>query len=65
MSSLTATEYLIVLDGPHGFGVEIRAPGSFLSVRGFTTELAAQAWVEEQQFRDAAAARRSRAEGRG
>jgi hypothetical protein len=59
------TKYLIVVDGPHDFGVEISAPGSFLSVRGFTTELAAQAWVEEQQFRDAAARRSRDAEQMG
>jgi hypothetical protein len=51
------TEYRIVLDGLNGFGVEISAPGSFLSVRGFLTELAALAWIDEQQIRDAATGR--------
>ena len=34
---------------PPRLRVEINTPGSFLSVRGFLTERAAQAWIDEQQ----------------
>jgi hypothetical protein len=30
------------------FGVEVSSEGSFRSVRGFPTELAAPAWIAEQ-----------------
>ena len=52
---MTST-YKIVRDSlGGGFVVEVTAPGSFLSVRGFPNEAAAQAWIVEQQRRDAAA----------
>lgn len=46
-------EYKIIPDGLHGFGVEVASIGRFLSVRGFPTEKAAQAWIEEQQHAEA------------
>jgi hypothetical protein len=49
-------EYKIIPDGLHGFGVEITSIGRFLSVRGFPTEVAAQAWIDEQQHAEALAA---------
>ena len=50
------TTYKIVTDSLGGdFGVEVTAPGSFLSVRGFPNEAAARAWIVEQQRRDTAA----------
>jgi hypothetical protein len=52
------TTYKIVLDGLTGYGVEVTSPAHFLSVRGFLTELAAAAWVVEQQARDEAAAKK-------
>jgi hypothetical protein len=42
--------YKIILDGPNGFGVEIRLPTRFLSIRGFKSEADAQAWIGEQQI---------------
>jgi hypothetical protein len=46
---MSMTEYTIIPDGLHGFGVEVSAPNRFLSVRGFATELGAAAWIAEQQ----------------
>jgi hypothetical protein len=43
------TEYKIVLDGLHAFGVEVTSPSRFLSVRGFPTEAEAQAWIADQE----------------
>jgi hypothetical protein len=48
--------YKIILDGLKGYGVEITSRGQFLSVRGFPTEVAAAAWIEEQKALSAAAA---------
>jgi hypothetical protein len=42
------TTYTIILDGLHGFGVEVLGIGTLLSVRGFPTERAAQLWIETQ-----------------
>jgi hypothetical protein len=42
------TEYKIVFDGLREFGVEVTSGEGFRSVRGFSTELAAQAWIAEQ-----------------
>ena len=42
-------EYLIILDGPSGYGVEITSPERFLSVRDFNTEADALAWIVEQK----------------
>ena len=50
------TKYTIINDGLHAFGVEGSAPNRFLSVRGFATELAAAAWISEQQASEATAA---------
>jgi hypothetical protein len=41
-------DYLIILDAPHAFGVEITQPGSFRSVRGFATKMEAQAWIDAE-----------------
>jgi hypothetical protein len=41
---MSMTEYTIIR-----FGVEVRDPNRFLSVRGFATELGAAAWIAEQQ----------------
>ena len=48
------TGYKIILDGLHGFGVEITSPDQFLSVRGFATRELAEAWIAEQEFAQAA-----------
>jgi hypothetical protein len=40
-------EYEIIPDGLYGFGVEITSAGRFLSMRGFPTEIAARAWIDE------------------
>jgi hypothetical protein len=44
------TEYRVVLDGLHQFGVEVSSIGVFRSVRGFATEAAALAWVAAQEI---------------
>jgi hypothetical protein len=49
------TEYTIIIDGLSGFGVEIRSVSAFRSVRGFSTEAAAQAWIDLQQRAEALA----------
>jgi hypothetical protein len=49
-------EYKIIPDGLNTFGVEITSIGRFLSVRGFPTEKAAQAWIDEQQHAEMLAA---------
>jgi hypothetical protein len=54
---MSITEYTIVPDGLHGFGVEVSAPNRFLSVRGFATELGAAAWIAEQRAVDDRASR--------
>jgi hypothetical protein len=41
-------DYVIVLDGLRGYGVEITLPGCFRSVRGFATEAAARSWIEAE-----------------
>jgi hypothetical protein len=41
-----------------GYGVEVRAPGSFLSTSGFATEAIAAEWVAEQKLRDCEAVKR-------
>ncbi len=46
---MSMTEYTIIPDGLHGYGVEVRVPNRFLSVRGFSTEFGAAAWIAEQQ----------------
>jgi NAD(P)H-hydrate repair Nnr-like enzyme with NAD(P)H-hydrate epimerase domain len=45
-------DYKIVIDGMLGFGVEVTAPGSFRSVRGFPTEAAARRWIADQMAAD-------------
>jgi hypothetical protein len=40
------TDYTIIVDGLRGFGVELWSTNAFRSVRGFSTELAAQAWID-------------------
>jgi DNA-binding winged helix-turn-helix (wHTH) protein len=50
------TEYTIINDGLHAFGVEGTDASRFLSVRGFATELEAAAWIAGQQAREAMAA---------
>jgi hypothetical protein len=47
-------EYLIILDGLRGYGAEFSIAGSFKSARGFATLTAAEAWIAQQQARDAA-----------
>lgn len=46
--------YTITGDGAHGFGVEVASSGRFLSVRGFATQVLAEAWIAEQKFAQAA-----------
>ena len=53
---MSITEYTIINDGLHAFGVEGIAPSRFLSVRGFATELDAAAWIAGQQASEATAA---------
>jgi hypothetical protein len=48
-------EYKIIVDGLRAYGVECVSPRGFQSVRGFATEVAAQAWIE-QHMNDANAA---------
>jgi hypothetical protein len=43
---LRMTDYTIVVDGLHGFGVEVWSGNAFRSVRGFSTVVAAQAWTD-------------------
>jgi hypothetical protein len=46
--------YTIIGDGLRGFGVEVASPGRFLSVRGFATQVLAEAWIAEQKLAQAA-----------
>ena len=46
------SEYTVVPDGIHGYGVEVSSIGRFRSVRRFQTKSAALAWIVEQQARD-------------
>lgn len=39
-------DYTITVDGLRGFGVEVQSVGAFRSVRGFSTEAAAEAWID-------------------
>jgi hypothetical protein len=48
-------DYTIIFDGLSDFGVEVLADGIFRSVRGFLTEVAAQAWIDEQRRGEAPA----------
>jgi hypothetical protein len=50
-------EYKIVRSSD-GYGVEVRAPGSFLQTTGFPNEAAAAAWITEQKLHDADVAKR-------
>lgn len=50
-------QYKIILDGLHAFGVEVTDTNRFLSVRGFSTEKAAQAWIDEQEHAEELVAR--------
>jgi hypothetical protein len=52
----TMTQYKIITDGLKACGVEVAAPGRFLSVHGFATELEAAAWIAEQQAGETAVA---------
>jgi hypothetical protein len=47
------TDYQIVPDGPHKFGVEVTSTNSFQSIRGFLTEIAALAWIEAHKAMEA------------
>jgi hypothetical protein len=49
------TDHTIILDGLCGFGVEVRSAGAFRSVRGFSTEAAAQSWIDLQRRAEALA----------
>ena len=49
------TEYKIVPDGPNGYGVEVISPERFLSVRGFSSQRDALAWIEAQKASEAVA----------
>jgi len=40
-------EYKIIVDGLRAYGVECFSPSGFESVRGFATEVAAQAWIDQ------------------
>jgi hypothetical protein len=40
-------DYKIIVDGLRAYGVECFSPRGFESVRGFATEVAAQAWIEQ------------------
>jgi hypothetical protein len=46
--------YLIIVDGLRGFGIEIRWPSGFRSLRGFPTKEEAQAWIDSDRRCDAA-----------
>jgi hypothetical protein len=64
---MSATEYTIINDGLYAFGIEVSAPNRFHSVRGFSTELGAMAWIAEQQAVEPSAlaqASRDHAEGK-
>jgi DNA-binding winged helix-turn-helix (wHTH) protein len=50
------TEYTIINDGLHAFGVQGISSSRVLSVRGFATELEAAAWIAGQQASEAMAA---------
>jgi hypothetical protein len=41
-------DYKVVPDGLAAFGVEVTSAGSFRSVRGFPTTLAAWRWIAQQ-----------------
>jgi hypothetical protein len=45
-------DYVIILDGVSGYGVEVTWVGAFRSVRGFATEAAAQAWIDAELLRE-------------
>ena len=45
--------YTIVPDGLTAFGVEVSAIDRFTSMRGFATEVEAQAWITEQEKAEA------------
>jgi hypothetical protein len=55
MGNKSMTDYTIINDGFHAFGVKGTAP-PFLSARGFATELDAAAWIAGQQASEAVAA---------
>ena len=56
-------EYKIVTDGLNAFGDESTSPGRFLSLRGFATELLAEAWIAEHEFAQTAAADAAKGKG--
>jgi hypothetical protein len=48
-------DYTNIVDGLRGFGVEVWSVSAFRPVRGFSTEAAAQAWIDLQRRAEALA----------
>jgi hypothetical protein len=50
------TAYQVIVDGLHGWGVEVACAGHFQSVRGFCTQLDALLWIAYQKSTENAGA---------